>query len=178
MDDIDHKHFQTELANIYENILNNKNDIYQEESKTSDEVLNEGFLDVMRAKYDAHKEGKRSGDEHSTRSLTIDKKTGKGKLAPDDEHDRQRRMVGAACTTFSKTITRDLKRSNILESTDPNFEILINNFIRTIYILNKFDVNPFTGRRLTWTEVNRNIIDKMLRPVLEHIIENKENSHH
>jgi hypothetical protein len=148
------------------------------ESKNESELLEEGFLDVWKAKRAANKEGKAVDkfNKGGVRRLSINDQ-GKGEFVRSNQindADKQKRQISAATTRISKVIFNDLKKLNIITSDESTYEHLINNFIRVVYILNNFDTDPSTGKHFTWTRVDRNLIGQYLRPLFEMIVDHKE----
>lgn len=163
------KSIHSSLGEIYKSIV---------EESINQTPVEEGLLDVWKAKRAANKEGKAVDrfNKGGVRSLSINDQ-GKGEFVRKNQindADKQKRQISAATTRISKVIFNDLKKLNIINSDEKTYEHLIDNFIRVVYILNNFDADPSTGKRFTWTRVDRNLIGQYLRPLFEMIVDHKE----
>ena len=163
------KSIHNSLGEIYKTIV---------EESVDQTQIEEGFLDVWKAKRAAKKEGKAVDrfNKGGLRRLTIDAQ-GKGGTVRSNQIndvDKQKRQISAATTRISKVIYNDLKKLDIIPADNSAYEHLINNFIRVVYILNHFDSDPSTGKHFTWTRVDRNLIGHYLRPIFEIIVNQKE----
>lgn len=195
----DNKSIVNALSEIYGRILTESQNP-QETPKTEDPeiqpVVTEGWLDSWRAKREAQKAGKGLEKANAQAQKTaIDSAPkarriqigpdGKGRMGPlvgptqtepvHSSEDISHAKIGAMTRSLSNSFYKDLKRSGIINSNDANYKLLIDNFIRVIYVLSNYDADPTTNKPFTWTRVDRNLIGKYLRPLFESIVDNKIN---
>lgn len=163
------------LFQIFESITNS-------EIKSPTEVVEEGIFDRLSARYNAHKSDRfvDKSNKFGNKKLSVGA-DGKGKFDKDptntapviDDMEKHRRRVEAISRTISKSIYKDLRKLGVISSDDANYQTLLDNFLRVIYILSNMDADPYTGKSFTWTRVDRNLIGKFMRPYLEAIVDSK-----
>jgi len=195
----EHKDKDNELKSILESILNPsrkeaKNDETKEpisESKDVeptkpdevDEPLTEGWFDRMVANYRAKKEG--SAVDRYNQRLNAKKNVVK-RVELDDQgkpnliakrtigqKSKLSRMHEAKINSVTNSMYKDLVRLGIIVDDDVNFKDAISNFIKALSILSIYEHSPMTGKKWSWTEVSRQLMDRYIRPSLEAIANTK-----
>lgn len=163
----------------------------KQEEQTEPEVVEEGWFDRVMAQYRARKEGG-AVDRYNQRlnqKMNDPKRysvTGKHEL--DDsgnptnkvvpartigQKSKLSRMHEARINSVTNSMFKDLVKLGIILDDDSNFKDAINNFIKALSILSIYEHSPMSGKKWSWTEVNRQLLERYIRPSLEAITKGK-----
>ena len=82
-------------------------------------------------------------------------------------------MHEAKINSVTNSMYKDLVRLGIIVDDDVNFKDAISNFIKALSILSIYEHSPMTGKKWSWTEVSRQLMDRYIRPSLEAIANTK-----
>lgn len=151
-----------------------------------DETLTEGWFDRMVAQYRAKKEGsavdrynqRLNAKKNVTKKVELDDQ-GKPSLVAKrtiGQKSKLSRMHEAKINSVTNSMYKDLVRLGVIMDDDLNFKDAIANFIKALSILSIYEHSPMTGKKWSWTEVSRQLMDRYIRPSLEAIANTKRSN--
>lgn len=166
-----------------------KDEVDEALEKDELELLAEGWFDRAVANYRANRAGAkvdRYNQRLNDKMNSSDPKfqiTGKysadGNVIPKrtmGEKSKLSKMHQAKINSVTNGMYKDLVKLGIIMEGDVFFKDALANFLKALSILSIYEHSPMSGKKWTWTEVSRQLLEKYIRPSFEAILKNKRNS--
>lgn len=182
------------VENSQESVVENtiestKDEVDEALEKDELELLAEGWFDRAVANYRANRAGSKVDRYNQRLNDKMNSSDPKfqitGKYDADGnvvakrtmgEKSKLSKMHQAKINSVTNGIYKDLVKLGIIMEGDVFFKDALANFLKALSILSIYEHSPMSGKKWTWTEVSRQLLEKYIRPSFEGILKNKKNS--